>query len=81
MTVRHCIYHVYTSINGLILDFAEITALNVAVEKMNTTQAAYTSAQEHYLQASDRAAKVEADLMKIKANLKSLTEKKITMVS
>jgi hypothetical protein len=53
----------------------------VAVEKMNTTQAAYTAAQENYAKASKRAADVGSELARIKANLKSLTEKKITMVS
>jgi hypothetical protein len=55
--------------------------LNIAVERINNSQAAYRVAQDNYTKACDKAAKVASELARIKANLKSLTEKNLTMVS
>ncbi|KAF8892585.1 hypothetical protein BD779DRAFT_1661291 [Infundibulicybe gibba] len=57
----------------------EMACLNSAAEKMNTTQAVYTAAQENYAKASESAIKVEKELAGIKASLESLQAEKMTM--
>jgi septation ring formation regulator EzrA len=55
-------------------------ALATATEKVNLTQAAYSSAQENYTKMAQNAAKIDAELVRIKSSLKSLEAENITMV-